>query len=450
MSAPPEFERLARVDLSAIRGESAWDAHLAALRPWLLDADGDVRARALERLAMGVLAAERGSVVVARNEGVAIAHDPPSRLAWLLDAIEAAHAVHADMIPAFLGELRYKGDPPFDTLLIPWLRRLAAAPPAGVDPDMAAGTILLLEPAVDEDDPQAVQRLVALLDHASDYVRACAAKRLADVDGGCMDAAAVFALIRQTELARPGVAGPFWSAWQFHAEHAPVEPVAWMMDIIENRAGPEPLGMPFNGIDFHLHEIADRSPETVLRLLKVGRTDIAIETATEARRAVAGMEEALLLLADDADGSIRRRAQMHLAMYYSVLHPEAQASGAIRRHDGWSDDAEVTSFRYGEENRLWFVVLTPRAADAPFTDAAAWALIDRLLPPASRGPLVRHHLAFDDAGPPEPHRLGDDLLHRYAAGEEARLTGDVDARTWTRIEVAGWKLGAAWAPFDPP
>jgi hypothetical protein len=445
VSLPPAFEALRAVDLSEIRGEAAWSAHNALLEPWLIHADQEIRRQALERLTMGILAAEEGSVVVARNEGVTVSHDPPARLQRLLAVVEAAHAAHPDMIPAFLGELRHKHDAPFVAGLLTWLRGLAESPPDGVDPGMIEGTMLLLQ-RFDEDDPADVSRLVGLLDHASEYVRACAAKQLANVDGAAMDAAALFALIREKELVRPGIAGAFWSDWQFSAEHAPVEPLSWMLDIVENRAGPEPEHMPFNGIDFYLHEIADRSPETVLRLLACGRGDIAIETATEMRGVVEDMRPVLLRLADDHDPGIAHRARMHLAMYYRVLHPAAEAAGLIRHWPDWALEADTFSFHHDNGKKLWFVVLYPRSSGGVFSDAGAWALIDRLLPPDQRGPLVHHDFDYPKDGPARAYRLGDQLMHRYALSE-VTLTGDVTSQAWTRLDVMGWKLGPGWAPF---
>jgi hypothetical protein len=257
----------------------------------------------------------------------------------------------------------------------------------------------------------------------------------------------MFELIGEKEIIRPGIAGAYWSEWSFCREHVPIDPIAWMMDILSRRSGPEPDGLPFNGIDFHLHELCGTSPDMVTRMLRLGHPELAIQTATEMLEAVPGMEPVLRELAENAAPGIRHKAQFHLAHYYRVLHPEAEASGLIRRRAGWSPEAELFSFHHGEARALWFVTLYPRDPDSRFDEATAWLLVDRLLPPALRGDLVAHHLDLARGPAPRPFRLGRQMMWRFASGACVDLTGDPDAGTWSRIDVMGLKLGQLWAPF---
>jgi hypothetical protein len=440
------FETLSRAPLHELRGP-AWDAFLPAMAAWLDHADPDIRARAVERLAMAVFWAERGSVVRARTAGETLPHDPTGRLVWLIETIEAAHARHPDVIGALLDGLRFHSlDEPMRTPMLRWLDGLCAAPPPGVDPAHAEGIAVLLRP-FDADEAADVARLVALLDHPSDHLRACAARRLSGHAGRALDVAAMFALVTEKEIVRPGIAGPFWSDWQYAREDLPFDAIDWMMDMLERRAGPEPDDMPFNGIDFHLHEICDHTPDAVRRMMRGGHGALAIETATETRGIVPGMEPVLRDLARHADAGIRQRARFHLAYYYAVMLPPEPDAPVIRHWPDWAPDAQAFSFHHGPDNQAWCAVIHPRAAATRWTEARAWALADRALPPGLRGALAVHPLNFGGAADPAPFRLGDALLRRFATGASIDMQGDPDAGAWARIEVVAVPLGPRWTVF---
>ncbi|CAH0269726.1 hypothetical protein [Roseomonas sp. CECT 9278] len=446
MDDPAAFETLARAPLHEMRG-AAWDAFLPAVAAWLDHADPTIRARAAERLAMAVFWAEASSVIQARNAGQTLPHDPAGRLAWLLGVINAAQARHPDVIGAFLDSLRFHNlDEPMRGPLLGWLDALRDAPPPGLDPARAEGIAVLVRP-FDADDAADVARLVALLDHPSAYLRACAARRLSGQEGRAIDVAAIFALVTQKEIARPGIAGPFWSDWQYAREDLPFDPADWMMDILERRAGPEPDGMPFNGIDFHLHEICDHAPDAVRRMIRGSHGALAIETATEARGVVPGMEPVLRDLAAHPDAAIRQRARFHLAYFYAVTLPPEPGAPLIRHWPDWEADAQAFSFHQGPANQAWCAVIHPREPGARWTDARAWALADRALPPGLRGALVAHPLDFAQPADPAPFRLGDALMRRFAAGASIDMQGDPDAGTWARIEIGAVSLGARWTSF---
>jgi hypothetical protein len=440
------FETLARAPLHDMRAP-AWDAYLPAMAAWLDHADPAIRARAVERLAMAVFWAEAMSVVQARNAGQTLPHDPAGRLAWLLGAIETAQDRHPDVIGALLDTLRFHSpDEAMRPPLLRWLDALRAAPPPGVDPARAEGIALLIRP-FDADDAADVARLVALLDHPSAYLRACAARRLSGREGRAIDVPAIFALVTDKEVARPGIAGPFWTDWQYAREDLPFDAADWMMDILERRAGPEPDDMPFNGIDFHLHEICDHAPDAVRRMLRGGHGALAIETATETRGIVPGMEPVLRDLAAHPDGAIRQRARFHLAYYYALMLPPDPGAPLIRHWPDWAPDAQAFSFHHGPQAQAWCAVIHPRDPSTRWTEARAWALADRALPPGLRGALAAHPLDFADAEDPAPFRLGDALLRRFATGASIDMQGDPDAGAWARIEIGAVPLGARWTVF---
>ena len=444
MNNQSTFHALEKISQRDLRGPE-WDDYYAALTPWLRNADVDIRKRTINRLCMAVFWSESDTVRGIRIVDTPLAEDDIKRITWLLDTLDAAQMLHQDIIPLALKQLQFQnGDSPDDPLT-QWLYRLRASPPPGVNPAMVEGTIVIQQP-FDEDNPTDVARLVALLDHSSDYVRACAARAISGLEGDVLNAAEMFALIKEKEIIRPGIAGPYWTEWSFCRESMPVDPIAWMMDILEHRSGPEPEDMPFNGIDFHLHEICSYSPESVLRMMRGGHVQLAIQTATEMLEAVPGMEPVLRQLADHTDEAIRSSAQRHLAHYYRFLHPEA-ARGMIRHWLDWSPDAEIFSFHWGENKALWFVVIYPRDANASFTDTLAWSLIDKALPPDLRGEVVHSHMDSMKELPPGPYRLGRQLMWQFATGANLSLHGDPDTKSWIRIEIIGAHLRERWTPF---
>jgi hypothetical protein len=425
---------------------SEWDAYYITMKPWLLNANADIRKRAIDRLCTAVFFAKRHSYAGSHEGSESHSYNQYERIAWLLDAVDAAHAHHADIIPLCLNHLKYQGSGDAQDPVTLWLERMSKASPAGVDPGMIEGTILLRQ-AFDEDDPTDVARRVALLDHPSNYVRACAARSMSVLEGDALNAADMFALIKEKEILRPGIAGPYWSEWGFCREDVPIDPIEWMMDILERRSGPEPNDMSFNGIDFYLHEICDHSPEMVLRMMKGGHFNLALETATESNGVVPGMEPVLRQLADHSDHNIRNRSQFHLAHHYRFLHPEAEERGVIQRWPNWSPDAEVFSFHYGENNALWFITVYPRDVGGHFADTLAWSLMNKAMPPDLRGDIDFHPMDFSKESPPTPYRSCDKMMWRFTSGATLEMRGDPDDKIWSRIDIGGAHLGKSWNPF---
>ena len=446
MDIPSTFQALEDISQRDLRGPE-WEQYYTALTPWLRSADTEIRKRAIHQLRMAVFWTESDTVRGIRTVGVPLNGDDSKRITWFLETLDAAHRLHQDIIPLALKQLQFQNnDGPSDPMTR-WLHRLRAAPPPGVDPAVVEGTIVIQQP-FDEDNPADVARIVALLDHPSNYVRACAAFTISCLEGDALNATKMFALIKEKEIIRPGIAGPYWTEWAFCRNSVPIDPLEWMMDILERRSGPEPAfeDMRFNGIDFHLHEICSYAPDAVLRMIKGGHIQLAIQTATEMLEVVPAMEPILRQLADHTDEGIRHSAQRHLAHYYRFLHLEA-ARDTIRRWPDWSPEAEIFSFHWGEDKALWFVVIYPGDVDGSFTDTQAWLLIDQALPPDLRGEVVHYCMDYAKEPPPGPYRLGRQLMWQFATGANLSLHGDPDTKTWIRIEIIGTHLRNQWKPF---
>ncbi len=314
---PRAFWELRETPLHAMT-PAQWQAYYPAMTPWLQSADPQIRECAVERLMMAVFRAEHSYIPAADpRTGQARA-----RTAWLLGEIERAHDLHQDILPSFLRGLKYHGDDePFRTPLLAWLDDLTRAPRPGVDADLVQGTRLLVAGSSSNVTCR-IEEWLALLDHRSDYVRGCAAYQLGNFcdDETVPTAPALFAIIGSKEIDRPGIAGPFWTPQQHDIDDATWQHVTqWMLDLLERRKGaPPPLPiMPFNDIEFYLHELCCSSPELMRRMLRGGHVGLALMTATEVNGRVDGVEPVLQALAAHAEPEIAVRARNHLAAHYS-------------------------------------------------------------------------------------------------------------------------------------
>jgi hypothetical protein len=441
------FEALMATRLDLLTGGD-WDAYYPAMAHWLhaSSSDSAIRLRAVERLCMAVFWAERQSVAEARRNGLTLSFDSQERVRWLIAQLELAHRDHDDAIPAFLQQLRYTSlDDGNRDIVQRWLLTLSESPPSGVRSDVVDGSLVLIA-QFDEDHADEVARLFALLDSPSNYVRACAARKLSGIDCEHLSASAAFSRILDKEIQRPGIAGPFWSEWQFMTESVPVNAIDWMLEILDRRVGAEPADMPFNGIDFHLHEICSGSPDAVRHMLDGGHYELAIETATEVRGVVPGMESVLRELAEREDYLVYYRAQVHLALYYGVIHP-AGAHGSIRRWQNWSPECDVVAFYWGQDKEVLSVlVLYPVGGREHFDDALAWSLTNRLLPAELRGALVHSRMMGFEEGPPEPFVMPHQTIFDFTSGARVTLDGDSLEKRWLRIEISGGRLGKRWTP----
>jgi len=404
-------------------GVTAWDDYYARMAPFVASADASIRDSAIERICMAVFRAEPMNARRSNKEY------STARLGWLCNVLENTSTHYPDVSHAFLEHMVFHADDePFAAPLCAWLGEWLAA---AADPhlrEVIRGGLILHGPH----SVATAQAWITLLDDESDYVRACAAKRLGDWcnETTTPTATSLFDLVGAKDIQRPGVAGPFWSGRAFRHCGKP-DPSEWMLDILAKRVSSEPANLPFNGIDFHLHELCDSSPECVELMLRLGHKELALETALEQLAAVSGMRPILVRFGDDPDPNVAVRAIQHLAMYYCVLHARA-AEFHVTRMLNWDTRAIAFKLQVGADPHASLVnVLYPREGSS-FTDDDAWSLINRVVDSTRRGPLLPHELASDDA--PAPYRVGSQLLFRFdRAGIE--LQGDVDAKLWTRLEI---------------
>lgn len=436
---PQAFWQLREAPLHAF-GPEDFARYYPQMAGWLAHDDPAIRAAAVERLCMAVFRSEPMKPDRPRDDAKAL-----DRLAWLLNEIEVAALVHPDILAAVLAQLRWHGDDaPFSGPVTAWLDRLADDRRFAVPLErITAAKVLVGGFGTGE---AARPALLALLDDPSDCVRACAANRLAETFDIGPDLAFVETL-KAKEIARPGIFGPFWGAWDPAPDALPVDAATYLLDIIARRSGPEPADMPFNGVDFHLHEVAGDSADIVGRLIALGHHGTALLTATEMDHVVNGMAAHLETLGALDEPAIARPAQMHLAQVYRTLHPRADPQ-RLRHLPNWQPGAEAFVMRQGTEAH-WrdVVVLHPAEPGATFDDATAWRLIDLALPPEVRGVEVRHKLSVAEA-PTLALVFGPHEDHAFASGARVNLTGDPEARRWQRVTLIGSGLQKRWAPLD--
>lgn len=421
-----------------------WEDWYPRIAAFLDCPDPDTRAAAMERLAMAVFSTERPPG--AREDRVGADFLLRRRAAWLLEAAERAQARHPDVIPALLSRLRWHGDDaPFPEVLLPWLRNLRACALPSVPDALVEGAEILVE-GLHWDG----LNLPPAIDHPSDWVRGCAAcilgrQGFGDPTGdGVLDPETV-AVLTERELVRPGIVGPFWSGCGYFGEDPGIDPLAWMLDIIERRNGPEPAELPFNGVDFHVHELAAGHPDAIARLERAGRLDLALEAAVEIRGAVEGMAPVLHSLATNPDPAVAHAVRTHLALY----HGEAVAGGdpdRLRHQSDWRPGADLFVVRWGRADAQSSIAAIFPSNHGAFDDAEAWSLIDVALPPTLRGEPARYALAPREDGP-GPMRLRGSEIQAYASGATITLCGDAEARRWTRIEISGGRLRERWRPL---
>ncbi|MDP9840464.1 hypothetical protein J2T09_005251 [Neorhizobium huautlense] len=398
----------------------------------------------MERLATAVFWAE------AQQERQVPNQEKRQRLDWLIGVIESAIQRHADVLPLFLKQLHYKGDDPdFADGLLAWLHSLQEKQIPGPQQDRIEAAKILIGGLA----PWTGSILPPLLDHPSDHVRACAACVLGRSGQGFDEEddrsdRAFFAALTEKEIERPGIAGPYWSGTglmygDWHELDFDV--VDWMLDIIERRRGPEPEDMPFNGIDFHIHELAAGDPQAVRRMIAAGNLELAVMTATELQSRVEVMIPILSELSEINDQRIAAQAQIHLAHFYGILHHRTFPE-RIRCLENWRKGARAFVIRYGEPRRDNGQLVIFPANDAGFSDDEATAIIDLAISPDLRGKLQRHYLAAHDAEP-APYRLGRDELRSYASGANITLVGSDDGPGWQRIDISAGRLADRWDPW---
>jgi hypothetical protein len=242
-------------------------------------------------------------------------------------------------------------------------------------------------------------------------------------------------LIKRKEIERPGVAGPFLHT----APHQTVDLDGWLLAVIE-RAKPEPFLKMFPcNVGFVSHEQFSRNPKAIRRIMKAGRSSIAVAAATEETgQPVPGMKPILRKLAQSKHAEVVHGVSWSLAYVYDYLEPRGAKLGFVQRHSIISGCRLYLLF----SDRLksgspYAAVLYPTGKAPSWSREAAEALVDRVFPPSARGVEQK-----DDFMQTPGHRW-------YARGyvDFAPTHGEKNPGRVSRITI-GYRSDVYWNPLD--
>lgn len=447
------IEQIRRTPLHSLDPEG-WDALHEKLLALLGTEEPEAVGYALNRLAAAFWA-ERSD---ARRNPEMTFRSTAGRLAAVLQALER----RADLIECLNDFVSYArglaDEESYRWVFLGWLAAYTPKPEdAKAWQDAALAHRVSLR-GFGEDWATASGRLIALLDHPSLQVRACAAHELGDLhaegERDNSDLTELMEVIRKADIGRPGVAGPFYGAIQFHLESLPGDGLAqarrWMLSILEHRKTPEPdlLKYHFNGIDFHAHEVLAGHPRDILKLIDIGEPEIAIMAATEDGGVVEGLQDLLIQLGNSDEDEICRLAAWHLAYHYRLLHERGAARGFVTR---WvmTDGTEIFFNSQSEHQRYPYAATIYPPREREFTSVEAWGWVHRLLPDDMRGeplPYAGELLAetLADGG----MVVGDSVNYRLSCGALVALKGEAASEPWRRVQIIWHGPEKTWAPGD--
>ena len=189
-------------------------------------------------------------------------------------------------------------------------------------------------------------------------------------------------LMLAKEIERPGVAGAFFQVQDTRMPSAK----RWLLKVLE-LAGQEPYLPLFPcNLGFEAHEIFSDDPAAVKRLMKMGRTRLAVAAASDQSRHIEGMSPLLIELGSDEDEDTVKHASWTLAYYYNILHSKGEQLGYVSRNQE-RDDSDL--YQLFSENRNdetpYAVVLYPKSPGSNWSEVEALALVNQIFPEAVRG-----------------------------------------------------------------
>ena len=405
------FDASLSISLRKPYSREAWDdifAQLTALLTYQEDQDRrgeSTRSAAIRRLQKALQAEQRQAT---RDQNF-VARSPAARLEPILATITAAAGVIPYLFEDFCFEFaRFADEAPYNSLFLDWFEQLTAAQVVETDKLLAAK---LLFNGFGKDWVTVGDRLINTLDHANLKVRAIAALHLgkfcyraayaatpidhwdydqADCDRARVETAGMppiqelFALIRQHEMVRPGVAGAFWGA----APRNTVDEREWLLSILVDAPSPEPYirGFAVN-LAFEAHERFSEDPEAIRRLMDAGRIDVAVAAATDNDYKLPKLQPLLMELGQSRDPFYVKCAVWHLAYYYHCLHPRGVELGFVKQIVPHAElDIYLLFSRPETPEPPYAVTLYPRHRQpVPRTEAQSW--VDQIFPAAVRGEL---------------------------------------------------------------
>ncbi|MFE1743783.1 hypothetical protein [Coleofasciculus sp. H7-2] len=292
---------------------------------------------------------------------------------------------------------------------------------------------------------EAQLNLLAALDHPHPSVRACAAQKIGEFyqygDPDMPPINEMMQLIKDKEIERPGIAGPFFDPICFDFKNiqqsyeTQIDVCQWILDILENRKSSKPkLKLKYFGvsIDFQAHELLSNNPSHIQHLIKIGRFDIAVLAATDRERKIEALEHILMDLGNHNEPEIVRLASWHLAYYYHRLHPKGEEMNFVKLISELADIDVFLNFS-SDSKPPYAAIIYPKDDNKLMNNQTAWTWINKLFPESVRGKVV-----------PNTWDNEDEVTYQYECGY-IQFRGSVERKEWESVTIADY--GNFWNPI---
>jgi len=429
--------KLHNIPLHKLHSAQEWDEIFALFGEAIGSEQPQVRETAIERAATAI-GAEGAQ---AYRQGGFTPKPLRQRLAPLLEAVVAQEGQTVGCVESFCHyvALNLLDEEPYRSLMLQWLDALADAQSISETTFLSCKTRL----KGFGDTWEAARKILLLhLDHDELVIRAAAAQQLGRLyvdDDPSQSLAEMMSLIKQKEIERPGVAGPFFGAVYFEFDfiqeqyNSSIDPVEWTLDILAHRQGDEPDFKYFNGLDFYAHELCGGQAGLIRRLLDLGKTDIAIEAATEWRDRIEEVEPILMELGHHPDPEIAGRAAWHLAYHYHCLHPRGAELGVVELISDLTQVDIFLNYMPKSGEYPYSAVIYPKNDSDLLSDESAWQWVNTVIPPHIRGELAPNVLRPD--GPTGPVTLGDKTGYTFSHGALIEFRGDHERKQWQTVTI---------------
>ncbi|AVH65130.1 hypothetical protein [Nostoc sp. 'Peltigera membranacea cyanobiont' N6] len=421
-----------------------WDWIFARFIKLVNSEDWIIREQAIDRIKTALEAEKKQSNRVAE------------RLPDILQAIAYQATLTPDIFEEFCNEFQwFSKDEPYNSLIFHWLEQLAGDKQRQLPSDEAIEAAKIYFYGYGETWTQAGAKLIAALDHPDLTIRACAAYQIGKIYSrtqqytwdddedlqikqqiaeGMPPIQEMMQLIRQKELERPGIAGAFGHVCP--RDNINLDYGAWILDILENSQSPEPyiIYFPCN-LAFDAHERFSHDADAILRLIQMGRVDIAIAAATDEDRKIEALKPLLIEMGDNEDPEIVRRVSWHLAYYYHYLHSKGVELGYVELI---ADLSEIDLFLLfsGLEARTspYAAIIYAKGQDKLLSQTISTKWVDKIFPNSVRGEIKNQ-------------RYLDSLWFtrgyiKYQGNEE-----NEKKKLWDNV-IIGYRSNAPWNPKE--
>lgn len=268
------------------------------------------------------------------------------------------------------------------------------------------------------------------LDHPNPRVRASAALALVrlyeDKISGLPPIIEVLNDIKERDIKRPGVAGPFWmfvtnSSLQetLEKDNPQFDELEWLLDIIEKRNGNEPRFPGLMWVDFLAYDVAANNLNALRRLIKADSREAVVQLAFEFDQFTEEFHEILVEMGNSECHDYCSTGSTLLAYYYRELHPEGLRKGIVKEYV--KDDVIIFWVEDKDDPLDCAAVIYPK--DGQMQDTLTWKWVKILLPPDDRNSL------WDSRW-----RTHDSVLYGFT-DQNATFYGNIKNKLWDKVIV---------------